>query len=211
MTCPDFIVDADGVLARGEKTFIRPMRLEDIAERHRWPPFDDWHLSHLNPRNLEPGEAAAIYERRRGLRDWRWYTILDQDEIMVGELALRELDETRRSARLGIHLRSDRLGQGYGTDALLAFLHYYFLRLRFAVLHLDVAESNIRAIRVYERCGFRVAGRFDRLDRSGRDVFSDPDLREEQRYFRKRQGRIYARFLEMRLTRAAFLGIEPAR
>lgn len=193
-------------IAEGRRVRIRRLERQDIDDRHAWPSFEDPLYAYLNPRNLTAGERDDILKRRMAMRDWRWFTLLDQDGVMIGELALREIDERKRTARLGIHLRADRIGQGYGTDAIAAFLDYFFAVLRFRTLTLEVAENNRRAIRVYEKCGFRVMGRHLSLDRSGLDIFGNPELESLRPYFEQRRGKVYAKFLEMAVNRYQYLG-----
>jgi RimJ/RimL family protein N-acetyltransferase len=49
--------------------------------------------------------------------------------------------------------------KGYGTEALRLFLRYAFRELNLRRVSLDVFSYNPRALRCYEKCGFRVEGR----------------------------------------------------
>ncbi len=188
-------------LAVGHKIRIRPMERRDIDERHTWPPFSDPLFANLNPKHLTKEERDKILERRQAYHDWRWYTILEAGGAMIGEIALREIDTRKCSARLGIHLRSDFVGQGYGTDAVRTFLEYFFHVLKYKTLYLDVAEHNKRAIRVYEKCGFRIIGRHLSVDRSGLDIFGDPRFEEIRPYFEMHKGKVHVKFLDMVIVR----------
>jgi len=74
----------------------------------------------------------------------RLYTVENEERQVIGSLTLREIDG-RHSARLGITLGADYVSQGYGTDALRVFLDYYFDKMGFDRLVLDVAGTNLRA------------------------------------------------------------------
>jgi RimJ/RimL family protein N-acetyltransferase len=50
-------------------------------------------------------------------------------------------------------------GKGYGTDALRVLLRYAFDELNLARVSLSVLEGNVRAMRSYEKCGFKYEGR----------------------------------------------------
>ena len=50
-------------------------------------------------------------------------------------------------------------GRGYGTEVTRLALHYAFNTLQLHRVHLRVAAYNTRAIRCYQKCGFRVEGR----------------------------------------------------
>jgi RimJ/RimL family protein N-acetyltransferase len=53
----------------------------------------------------------------------------------------------------------DYWGKGYGTDAMRLALRFAFMELNLHRVTLDVFEYNPRAIRSYEKAGFREEGR----------------------------------------------------
>jgi RimJ/RimL family protein N-acetyltransferase len=53
----------------------------------------------------------------------------------------------------------DYWGKGYGTDALRVLLRYAFDELNLHRVSLSVLEGNERAMRSYQKCGFRYEGR----------------------------------------------------
>jgi RimJ/RimL family protein N-acetyltransferase len=73
-------------------------------------------------------------------------------------------------------------GKGYGTDAMSLLLRYAFTELNLHRMTLTVYEFNERAIRMYQRCGFKIEGIVrDCLYRNGRrwDLVSMGILRDE--------------------------------
>ncbi len=73
-------------------------------------------------------------------------------------------------------------GNGYGTDAMRAILHFAFTELNLYRVSLNVFEYNPRAIRSYEKAGFVAEGRQRQvLNRDGRrwDVIYMGILHEE--------------------------------
>jgi RimJ/RimL family protein N-acetyltransferase len=57
---------------------------------------------------------------------------------------------------VGIFISDRRyLGKGYGTDALNALVDFGFGELRLERIELEVYDYNLRAIRSYEKAGFR--------------------------------------------------------
>lgn len=73
-------------------------------------------------------------------------------------------------------------GKGYGTDAMRLILRFAFMELNLHRVTLDVFEYNPRAIRSYEKAGFRHEGRRRQcLLRNGRrwDEIEMGILREE--------------------------------
>jgi len=52
-----------------------------------------------------------------------------------------------------------RLGRGFGTAMILGFVDLLFADARVTAVQVDPVEDNLRAIRCYEKVGFRPAGR----------------------------------------------------
>lgn len=52
-----------------------------------------------------------------------------------------------------------RLGRGFGTAMILGFVDLLFADARVTAVQVDPVENNLRAIRCYEKVGFRLAGR----------------------------------------------------
>jgi RimJ/RimL family protein N-acetyltransferase len=107
---------------------------------------------------------------------------LDGDRF-VGDVTLGLANPASGDGYVGIGLgeRAD-WGQGYGTDALRLALRYGFAELNLARVTLEVFAHNPRAIRSYEKAGFRVEGaQREWLRRDGRryDMFTMGILRDD--------------------------------
>jgi RimJ/RimL family protein N-acetyltransferase len=154
-----------------------------------WPSFDDplYRLFDWPKRSLLENDVwfgLLVRDKSRV-----YYAVENEHNDLIGRISLRGIRATQ-SARLGIGLGADFVGSGYGTEALRVFLSYYFTGLGFARMVLDVSAVNQRAIRSYERCGFRYDG--SRYQYAGTD--DDLAFLREQRYshlrrFFKREGR----------------------
>ncbi len=78
----------------------------------------------------------------------------------VGEVVLLDLDPSNEVAGFRIGLSDPTVyGRGYGTEMTRLVLHYAFDTIGLHRVELQVYEHNPRALRVYEKCGFRVEGR----------------------------------------------------
>jgi RimJ/RimL family protein N-acetyltransferase len=90
-----------------------------------------------------------------------WFSIraLDDDRLL-GETDLQIDSWQAREAFIGIGIynRAD-WGKGFGTDAMKLALRFAFLELNLLRVSLTVFEYNPRAIRSYEKVGFRHEGR----------------------------------------------------
>lgn len=69
-----------------------------------------------------------------------------------------ENDPDYRHAGIDIALHPDAHGQGLGADAMRTLARYLFTRRDHHRIVIDPAASNERAIRSYERVGFRPVG-----------------------------------------------------
>ncbi|UYZ57950.1 GNAT family N-acetyltransferase [Hymenobacter latericus] len=76
----------------------------------------------------------------------------------IGQINYDEIDPLDNSTELDIWIASSAdTGRGYGTDALNTLAEYLFENLGVEVCTIVPAASNTRAIRTYEKAGFRLA------------------------------------------------------
>ena len=75
----------------------------------------------------------------------------------IGNVVL--MDITATEAELGIAITAATQDKGYGTEAVAALVRYGTERLGLERITLRTRPFNARAIRVYEKCGFREYGR----------------------------------------------------
>jgi RimJ/RimL family protein N-acetyltransferase len=83
-----------------------------------------------------------------------------KDGVPIGNLDLHAIDWVNRSAGCGVSIcERTYWNQGYGTDALRTLLRFGFEELNLHRVFLQVFDFNERAIRCYEKIGFRHEGR----------------------------------------------------
>lgn len=111
---------------------------------------------------LDPASWGRIY-----------WSVLDEQQQLVGLFGFEEAGDT---VELGFGLRPDLTGQGLGLSFLEAGID--FARERFAprLLRLSVATFNVRAIRVYEKAGFRPVRLYMRRTNGGLYEYLDMEL-----------------------------------
>jgi len=137
--------------------------------------------------SIEPGKITL-----QGEREWlarisapdasAHFWAITADGRMIGGCSL-VADSTGQNACFGIHIGDKTCwGKGYGTAAVREVLRAGFAELGLHRIHLVVHTDNPRAIRCYEKCGFRYEGlqRQARL-KGGRwyDLITMAILREE--------------------------------
>jgi len=84
--------------------------------------------------------------------------VLPQEDVAIGMIGLRWSALPHHAAELSMWLGKPYWGQGYGTDAIRVLLRYAFRELGLHKIFLRVLVSNTRAIRCYEKCGFKREG-----------------------------------------------------
>jgi RimJ/RimL family protein N-acetyltransferase len=114
------------------------------------------------------GVAANISERyeRKDAENWVRYLIdhphawIIEQKGLIGAVRLDNVDLEDRRASLAIGMVDlDAMDKGYGTEAIRLVLGHAFAALGLHRVSLRVLAYNHRAIRAYEKCGFRREGR----------------------------------------------------
>ncbi len=83
------------------------------------------------------------------------------DTRKIGAVAYNEIDERDCSTELDIIIADDTdTGRGYGPNALAALTDFLFDRMSVRRCLIIPIASNLRAIRAYEKAGFRRVKKF---------------------------------------------------
>jgi RimJ/RimL family protein N-acetyltransferase len=105
------------------------------------------------------------------------------DDQVIGEIVLDVSSWNARNGFVGISIgERENWGKGLGTDLMRVLLRFAFTEVNLRRMTLTVFEYNPRAIRSYEKAGFRHEGHFRKfLNREGRrwDMLFMGILREE--------------------------------
>ncbi|MDD3242600.1 MAG: GNAT family protein [Eubacteriales bacterium] len=143
----------------GERLYLSPMNVEDVETYTRW----------IN--DLPTGEGLGNAARVTTLEDERdWllngkgqyqFAIVEKEtDRLLGNCGLQNFSLMNRSAEAGIFIGEESTrGKGYGAQALKLLLGYGFDYLNLHSIMLRVFSFNARAMRCYEKVGFRECGR----------------------------------------------------
>lgn len=86
------------------------------------------------------------------------------EDKLIGEIGLEVVNWPGRDAFVGLGIgETDYWSKGYGTDVMNVLLRFAFTEVNLRRVTLTVFEYNPRAIRSYEKAGFRHEGRLRRL------------------------------------------------
>ena len=89
------------------------------------------------------------------------FTIYTLAEMLpIGGAGLFGINHLQRTGTLGISIfNKNYWGQGYGTEAVKLVVDYGFRFMNLHNIMLDTTGFNERAIRAYEKAGFKIIGR----------------------------------------------------
>jgi len=92
------------------------------------------------------------------------------DDKLIGEMVLDIVNWTGRDAFVSLSIgERENWGKGYGTEMMNLLLRFAFTEVNLRRVTLTVFEYNPRAIRSYEKAGFRHEGHLRQfLNREGR-------------------------------------------
>jgi RimJ/RimL family protein N-acetyltransferase len=92
------------------------------------------------------------------------------EDKLIGEIGLDVVNWPGRDAFVGLGIgETEYWSKGYGTDVMNVLLRFAFTEINLRRVSLGVFEYNPRAIRSYEKAGFRHEGRLrGLLNREGR-------------------------------------------
>ena len=135
---------------------------------------EDWNAAHASGQDTEldrlvdlthlpSSRAAARHRAEQAARDPEG----DQAELVietldgtpVGSLSVGQTDQRNRVVGYGIGLGREHWRKGYGTEAILLLLRFYFGELGYQKADVGVYDFNEPSIRFHEAFGFQHEGR----------------------------------------------------
>ncbi|HCD41895.1 MAG: GNAT family N-acetyltransferase [Bacillota bacterium] len=120
-------------MIKGKKTLLRPLDIADVTDICQ-----DEYLSQVNARTT------------------RMFAIEADDNVLIGDIGLVEINWRRKEAELVVRIgHPEYIGKGYGYDAISSLLDYVFSTTRLDRIYLRVLADNLRAVKCFEKCGFR--------------------------------------------------------
>jgi aminoglycoside 6'-N-acetyltransferase len=137
---------------RGERVMLRPLRVDDaprLAELAAHPDVARWW----------PGlDEAELVGKALGKPDERFFAVMHDGETIGLVQYHEELDPEYRHAGLDLFVGAPYQDRGLGTDALRTIARHLVHERGHHRLTIDPVAHNARAIRSYEKVGFRPVG-----------------------------------------------------
>jgi aminoglycoside 6'-N-acetyltransferase len=154
-------------LLHGERVTLRPVEpgdIERLTEILREPEVARWFDTYT------PEETTDEFLTDPGITAFA----IEADGAIVGSIQFYEEDERDyRHAGMDLFLATESQNQGLGTEALRLLARYLVEERGHHRLIIDPAASNERAIKVYERIGFKAVGVMRAYERGPDGAFHD--------------------------------------
>lgn len=170
----------------GDNIYLRPLEMDDIDSFILWLNDQEVrkYLMRTSPLN-KIREKEFVEKLYRDDRDIILGITLKENNQLIGNIGLHGISITHRHAGIGIFIGNKGCwSKGYGTEALKLILDHGFNQLNLHKISLTVLDFNARAIRAYEKSGFKKEGVFrDHVYRNGKycGVYSMSILESEWR------------------------------
>lgn len=146
----------------GERVVLRGIERTDLPAL--WAQFNDIEVEHRasdqRPVPTSLAEMEARFDARAAEpQNDRVRFEIGADGEVIGECMLWGIDDYSKLAQLGVSLRRDRRGQGFGQDAVGTLVRYAFEYLDLRKVCLQVLADDDRAVGAYRKAGFVEEGR----------------------------------------------------
>jgi RimJ/RimL family protein N-acetyltransferase len=145
----------------GEKTYLRAVDKDDAPALATW--FNDPEVTRFLLRHRPmtvAQEEEFINKMQAGETDIILGIVTREEDRLIGCLGLHQTDARNRHSVFGISVGEKTYwGKGHGTEATRLLLDHAFATLNLNRVWLQVIEFNARAVRSYEKLGFKHEGR----------------------------------------------------
>lgn len=146
---------------KGKTVLLRGIKESDIDDRYALGKNDEFIYMCGGNRN-----GTMLYPDRKHWIAWHdsfkeneYAWIIEYNSRCIGSARLHHISETDRSAAYAIGIFDvSLLSKGIGSEVTKLVLEYAFKEMKLHRIDLKVLDYNKRAIRCYEKCGFKVDG-----------------------------------------------------
>ncbi len=147
---------------KGEKVTLRALEPSDAAAAQAWindPDFCRFLRDISFPFSLRAEQDWIESQVAADGEGSYTFAIEADNRALIGTIGLHRISYKDGHAGMGVGIGlPEYRGRGYGTDAIGTLLRFCFGDLRLHKVWLEVDCGNDRAIRCYERIGFRQEG-----------------------------------------------------
>ena len=144
----------------GDRIYLSPRNSEDVEKFTEW--LNDFETTDYTGRSgiLTTLDGERKYLEENSNPEATFVIVTLEDNKMIGSVSLEDINWINRTATLGIFIGDKEFrSKGYGTEAIRLILEYGFKYMNLYNIKLDLMEFNERALKCYEKCGFKEYGR----------------------------------------------------
>lgn len=144
----------------GDRIYLSPRNSGDVELFTEW--LNDFETTDYIGRSnaLVTLEGEKKYLEDNSSPQATFVIVTLENDKMIGTVSLESIDSINRCATLGIFIGDKNYrNNGYGTEAIKMILEYGFNYLNLYNIKLDLMEFNERALKCYQKCGFKEYGR----------------------------------------------------
>ena len=145
----------------GKKCYLSPMNPEDAPKYVGW--FNDLEVAVNLKTQMNINLVSEREFLEKNLKEGSpFFAIVDlATDKLIGNCGLHDIGWIGRHAEFGILIgEKDYWNKGYGEEATRLILDYGFNIINLHNIFLKVLEFNKRAVRAYEKAGFKQIGRW---------------------------------------------------
>jgi RimJ/RimL family protein N-acetyltransferase len=152
---------------QGERVRLRAIEPEDAETFFTWN-FDSETARMVDylwpPASMAATRAWAQKMATQEIKDDLIHcAIEDRQGNLIGLINSHSTNRRTGTFGYGIAVSKEYRGHGYGTEAVILLLRYFFEELRYQKVTVTVYELNSASIALHERLGFQREGRLRRM------------------------------------------------
>ncbi len=196
-------------ITKYKRVTLKPFILSDAYKMIKWGNHDDLLFEEYNFPKFSDLELKNWYYSKTNNRNRKNFSIINENDNMIGYLTIRKIKKIRKKAIFGIVIDPKFINKGYGTESIKLFLKYYFDELKMRVLILQVAKFNKRAIKCYQKCGFEIINEYKNVfENQSIDISKYIENQNVKQYFKIYNRVIYTYYYDMKINKKHYKDIK---
>lgn len=139
---------------------IRKLEINDLPLRVKWMNNPRIYSSMHYEIPIELHKTLDWYKQNQVKENRLDIVICDTDNSIIAFGGYVSIDNTIYKAETYLFVDPERIGQGLGSKAKHLMIEYAFNKLNFNKLYVITNEDNFASIRIQEKFGYKLEGRF---------------------------------------------------
>lgn len=133
---------------------LRKLEEKDIPFMLEWMHDEEINKGFQKPFLQATEKDVRAFIQNSFSEDDQHFAFVDDKDEYLGTVSLKHISYTNEKAEYAIVARKCAQGTGAAVQATQDILCYAFSKLHLHKVYLSVLEDNIRARKMYEKCGF---------------------------------------------------------